>query len=64
MCDRESVWGEGGWVGSSQGKVVSDLILKRSFLLLCGEKLSSAGLVNFLYDFGFSHFPWAVSPSH
>ena len=38
----------------------SGLILRRSFLPLCGENLS-AGLGSLLYDFAFFSFQWAAS---
>ena len=62
MSDRESVWCEGGRVGSSQGKIASHSIFKKVILsgVGAGGKLS-AGFGKFLYDFGFFHFQQALS---
>lgn len=60
VTERGRVWSEGGRVVSSGGNIASGLILRRSFLPLCGEKLS-AGLGSLLYDFGFFSLQRAAS---
>lgn len=62
VSDRESVWCEGGRVGSSRGKIASHSIFKKVILPgVCVGKKLSAGFGKFLSDFGFFYFHWALS---